>query len=101
MSSVPSPRVRKPKPLVRLNHLTSARSSPLSGDHDDMGSLFLHFRRMHGRRIVHRDDAECLQSAVALLDQADYAGSFESRLKPVAPQAGDVNENISHLAAIG
>ena len=28
---LPSPRVRKPKPFVRLNHLTSTRSSPLCG----------------------------------------------------------------------
>lgn len=27
----PSPRVRKPKPLVRLNHLTITRSRPLDG----------------------------------------------------------------------
>ena len=31
MSGVPSPRVRKPKPRSRLNHLTCARSSPLVG----------------------------------------------------------------------
>lgn len=32
MSGLPCPMVRKPKPLVRLNHLTTARSSPLSGE---------------------------------------------------------------------
>src|ERR1041385_2433886 len=31
ISGVPSPRVRKPKPRSRLNHLTCARSSPLVG----------------------------------------------------------------------
>ena len=31
MSGVPSPRVRKPKPRSRLNHFTTARSSPLVG----------------------------------------------------------------------
>ncbi len=50
---------------MRLNHLTSARSSPLSGGHHDMRALLLHLRRMHRRRIVHGDDAKGLQAAIA------------------------------------
>ena len=61
ISGVPSPRVRKPKPRSRLNHLTTARSSPLVGvtctacAPGELG-------RMDRRRLVHREDAEGLQT---------------------------------------
>ncbi len=85
--------------MVRLNHLTSARSSPLSGDHRDMRALLLHFGRMHRRRGVHRQDAERLHAALALLDQADDARAFERGLEAVAPQAGHVEKDIADAAA--
>ena len=52
-------------------------------------------------RCIHRQHAKGLHAALALLGEADHAGSFERRLEAVAPEAGDVEEDVAEFAAIG
>ena len=96
MSGVPSPRVRKPNPRSRLNHLTCARSSPLVGGHGHMGARRGHLRGMHRRRILHGENAERLQAARALQHLDHDARALIGDLEAVAPEAGHVQENIGH-----
>ena len=77
MSSVPSPRVRKPNPLVRLNHLTSARSSPLSGVTTTCVRCSCISAGCTAVELSIGDDAERLQATVALLDETHYSRAFE------------------------
>jgi hypothetical protein len=100
MSSVPSPRVRKPYPRTRLNHFTTARSSPLVG----VTVLWVlrrgHLRRTDRRRFVHADDAEGLQALGAVQRLAYDARALVSGLETAAAQARDMQENVGH-AAVG
>ena len=93
MSGVPSPRVKKPKPRKRLNHFTTARSSPLVGVTETWvrGRLF---GRMDRGRFVHRQDAERLHALRPRQRLADDARAFVGCLISVAAQAGDVQQHV-------
>ena len=96
MSGVPSPRVRKPKPRRRLNHLTTAGSSPLvgvtctcvrgSGSSEGWSAV----------ELVEGDDPERLQPARPLHGLDHDAGALVGGLIAVPAQAGHVQEHIRH-----
>ena len=100
MSSVPSPRVRKPKPFVRLNHLTSARSKTRRRNNSHVGALLLLFGGMHGSGIVERNDVESLKPAVAVFGKAFYARALKRDLMPVAAKTRHMQQNIRLPAAV-
>jgi hypothetical protein len=62
----------------------------------DMRARRRHRGRMHRGRFIHRENAECLQSTRPLLHFADDASTLMRSLKAVAPQTGDVQQNIRH-----
>ena len=99
MSSVPSPRVRKPKPRARLNHLTMTisnaptvlacarvRAAPGAVGHGRVG-------------LGDRDHPEHLKPALAPLRLGDDARAFANGREPVAPQDRDMDEHVG-LAAV-
>ena len=100
MSSVPSPRVRKPKPRERLNHLTMTISNAptcaacarvrAAGSCGGVRAL--------ARR--HREHAEHLQAPVAPLRFGDDARAFVDRLEAVAPQHRHMDRG-RRLAVVG
>ena len=99
MSSVPSPRVRKPKPRARLNHLTMTISNAPT-------ELACARVRAGGRLggegrvgLGDRNHPEHLQAALAPLRLGDDARAFANGGESVAPQNGHVDENVS-LAAV-
>ena len=100
MSGVPSPRVRKPKPRRRLNHLTVAGSSPLVGTTVTWVRGSGSSEGWSARRFVERDDAERLQAARALHRLDDDARAFVGDLIAVAAQAGDMQKHVRH-AVVG
>ena len=98
MSSVPSPRVRKPKPRARLNHLTTTISKPPT-----VGRLRAQARRRQLRRLRafarrDRQHAEDLHALVAPLRLGHDARAFVDRLKAVAPQHGHVDQHVAFAA---
>ena len=95
MSSVPSPRVRKPKPRDRLNHLTMTISKP---------PTLAACARVRARRDLrgHRALAgvtdrtpKHLQAAFAPLRLGDDARPFADGLKAVAAQHRDVDQDVA------
>jgi hypothetical protein len=61
MSSVPSPRVRKPKPRSTIEPFDDDDLEAAGRRHLHMRARHGLLRGMHGRRFVHRHDAEHLQ----------------------------------------
>ena len=99
MSSVPSPRVRKPKPRARLNHLTMTISN---------APTELACARVRGGRQIRnrgrvglgdRKHPEHLQAAFAPLSLGDDARAFAKGGESVAPENGYMDEDIG-LAAV-
>ena len=89
------------EPLGAVEPLDQRALEPAFGRHRDMRALLLHFGRMHGGGRIHRQHAKGLHAALALLGKADDARAFERGLETVAPEAGDVEEDVADLAAIG
>ena len=99
ISSVPSPRVRKPKPRERLNHLTMTISNePTVAAWARARGAATERRRALPRR--DRQYAENLQAALAALRLGDDAGAFVQRREAVAAQNRDVDQHVG-FAAIG
>ena len=99
MSSVPSPRVRKPKPRARLNHLTMTISKPptvLACARVRAGGGGAAHSRL---RFGDRDHPEHLKAALAPLRLGDDPRAFANGREPVAPQHRDMDENVG-LAAV-
>ena len=99
MSSVPSPRVRKPKPRARLNHLTMTISNApteLACARVRAGGSWVGAGRVG---LGDRDHPEHLQAAFAPLRLGDDARAFANGGEPVAPQHGHMDENVG-LAAV-
>jgi hypothetical protein len=55
-----------------------------------------HLRRMHRRRIIHRENTECLQATRTLQHLDNDARPLVGNLETVAPQAGHVQKNVGH-----
>src|SRR6266508_1494511 len=96
MSGVPSPRVRKPKPRSRLNHLTCARSSPLVG----VTVTCVRGGTCDGWIAVDSSMDRRRKACRPLQHLADDPRALVSRLEPVTPQAGDVQQHVGQ-AVVG
>ncbi|MNS53869.1 hypothetical protein D3C72_866390 [compost metagenome] len=59
-----------------------------------MGAHRGQLRGVNGGRLIHGENAESLETAIAPLDEGDDARAFEDSLVTVAAQAGDVQQHI-------
>ena len=100
MSGVPSPRVRKPKPRSRLNHLTCARSSPLVG----VTVTWVRAGGICAGWIAVDSSIETMRKACSPLGRCstshDDPRTFIGGLVAVAAQARHVQKNVGH-AVVG
>ena len=61
-----------------------------------MGARRWHLRRVHRRRFVHRENAECLEPARPLQHLDHNPRALVGDLETVAPQTRDVQKNVGH-----
>ena len=98
MSSVPSPRVRKPKPRARLNHLTTTISKPPTLVACARRARRRQLRRLRAFARRDRQHAEDLHALVAPLRLGHHARAFVDRLETVAAQHGHVDQHVAFAA---
>ena len=99
MSSVPSPRVRKPNPLARLNHLTMTISNRADRACLRAGARWRKLRNRGRVRLADGQHPEHLKAAFAPLSLGDDARVLAKGGEAIAPEDGHVDEDVS-LAAI-
>ena len=94
MSSVPSPRVRKPKPRERLNHFTITISNPPTEVAWARVRAGTRRRSVVRFRLGNREHLEHLKPALAPRRLGDDPCAFSDRREAVPAQNGDVDEDV-------
>src|SRR5690606_7288616 len=80
--------------LHAIEPFDDAALEPAGRDDHRMGTRRAGLGRMDSRRIIHADDPERLQPALALGDLANDTGAFVSGLKSVTTEASHMQKDI-------
>src|ERR1043166_3889557 len=85
---------QEPETAQAVEPLDLRALEPAGRRHGDMGARRRHLRRMHGRRLVHRQNPERLKAALALQHLDHDTRTLVCDLEAVAAQTCHVKENV-------
>ena len=88
--------MRKPKSPQPVEPFDLGALQPAGRRYRYVGSRRRHLRRMHGRRLVHRNDAEGLQALGPLQHLTQNPSTLIGRLVAITAEASHVQKYVRH-----